>query len=199
MYAVTVPEPGYSKATLLVAIGSSAVAGLALGYAVAKRELAAAGKANKASRVPSNMTGGTTWRSGGSENSTPAATPRSRSRQDLGAGLKLVLLVRTDIPLSQSEVAEHAARAVLGSFKKLYKRRDVNLRPWEESGHRIKVLGVDSQNDMLLQQAAARALTIPTHTFAADRVNKPRTVMAIGPAPEEQLAHITGHLRELIR
>jgi hypothetical protein len=71
MYAVTVPEPGYSKATLLVAIGSSAVAGLALGYAVAKRELAAAGKANKASRVPSNLTGGTTWRSGGSENSTP--------------------------------------------------------------------------------------------------------------------------------
>lgn len=63
----------------------------------------------------------------------------------------------------------------------------------------MQVLGVDSQNDMLLQQAAARALTIPTHTFAADRVNKPRTVMAIGPAPEEQLAHITGHLRELIR
>jgi peptidyl-tRNA hydrolase len=60
------------------------------------------------------------------------------------------------------------------------------------------VLGVDSQQDMLLQQAAARALLIPTHTFAgADRVNKQRTVMAVGPAPAESLDHITGHLRDL--
>lgn len=56
---------------------------------------------------------------------------------------------------------------------------------------------MDSQNDMLLQQAAARALSLATHTFAGDRINKQRTVMAIGPAPPDILEHITGHLREL--
>lgn len=61
-----------------------------------------------------------------------------------------------------------------------------------------QVLGVESQHDMLLQQAAARALLIPTHTWAgADRANKQRTVMAVGPAPAESLDHIMGHLREL--
>jgi hypothetical protein len=70
-----------------------------------------------------------------------AATPRSLSRQDsaLGSGLKMVLLVRTDLSLSRPQVAEQAARAVLGAFKKQFKRRDPNLRLWEEGGHRIKV------------------------------------------------------------
>jgi hypothetical protein len=59
-----------------------------------------------------------------------------------------------------------------------------------------QVLGVSSQDDMLLQQAAARALAIPTHTFA-ERLNRQRNLMAIGPAPAEQLEQIMLHLQEL--
>jgi peptidyl-tRNA hydrolase len=62
----------------------------------------------------------------------------------------------------------------------------------------MQVFGVDSQGDMLLQQAAARALTLPTHTFAGSgRMTKERTVMAIGPGSAEVVDQITGHLREL--
>lgn len=39
------------------------------------------------------------------------------------------------------ELAEQSARTVLGLFKKQHKRRDPNLRPWEEGGSRIKVGG----------------------------------------------------------
>lgn len=72
-----------------------------------------------------------------------AATPRSQSvngdRGGGGGGLRLALLVRTDVALSRAELAEHAARTVLGQFKKQHKRRDPHLRPWEEGGHRMQV------------------------------------------------------------
>ena len=57
-----------------------------------------------------------------------------------------------------------------------------------------QVLAVTSGDDMLLQQAAARAMAIPTHTYAGDREAKQRSVMAVGPAPLEQLEQITAHL-----
>lgn len=194
---------GYSTAALLLAAGSSALAGLALGYTLAKRELAAAAGARNGSRSPNKLRYGVRLSSygGGSADSTPAATPRSLSRQDSAlspGGLRMVLLVRTDLGLSRQEVAEQAARAVLGIFKKQFKRRDPNLRPWEEAGHRIKVLGVGSQADMLQQQAAARSLAIPTHTFAgSDRALKQRTVMVVGPAPADTLEQMTGHFKAL--
>lgn len=45
-------------------------------------------------------------------------------------------LIQPALPCSQ------AARVVLGQFKKQHKRRDPNLRPWEEGGHRMQVLSV---------------------------------------------------------
>ena len=82
---------------------------------------------------------------------------------------------------------------VLGQFKKQHKRRDPNLRPWEEGGHRMQVLAVGSQADMLAHQAAARGLALPTHTYATlskDQGRGQRSVMAIGPAPAELLDQV---------
>lgn len=158
----------------------------------------------------------------------------------------MLLLVRTDVPMSRPELAAQAARTVLGQFKKQYKRRDQHLRAWEEAGHTIQVcgwgcgwacawrggiwpctnrgaylpachvhslaqlppfapplssslplnlpqvLGCPSQHDMLVQQAAARGAALPTHTFAAmtKEGRGQRSVMAIGPAPAEQLEQV---------
>lgn len=41
--------------------------------------------------------------------------------------------------MSRAELAEQAARVVLGQFKKCHKRRDPALRAWEEGGHRMQV------------------------------------------------------------
>lgn len=61
-----------------------------------------------------------------------------------------------------------------------------------------QVVAVASQEDMLAKQAAARSQAIPTHTFAgADRVNKVRTIMAIGPVPQDQLEFIVAALPDL--
>lgn len=168
-------QNGYSGGVLLLAAGSSALAGLALGYALAKKQL---NDSKGGRRSPPKLFYGARLGGSDSAESTPgaialppcslpqqgtplqaaclqdcfnvrrlapatlaAATPRSLSRQDsaLGSGLKMVLLVRTDLSLSRPQVAEQAARAVLGAFKKQFKRRDPNLRLWEEGGHRIKV------------------------------------------------------------
>ena len=45
--------------------------------------------------------------------------------------------------------------------------------------------------------AAARGLLVPTHTFAGVRGQKERSMMAVGPAPNELLAQATAGLREL--
>lgn len=95
--------------------------------------------------------------------------------------------------MGRAELAQHAARVVLGQFKKCHKRRDPGLHAWEEGGHAMRVLGVGSQADMLLVQAAARTRAIPTHTFAGmskEEGRGQRTVMAVGPAPADQLDEV---------
>ncbi|PSC67208.1 peptidyl-tRNA hydrolase 2 [Micractinium conductrix] len=172
-------------APLLLAATGSGLLGLALGWRLAQQQ-AKQQRRSKPRLVYGAKLG-------------PAATPRSVPPAPAhGAGLRMVLLVRTDAALTPKELAEQSARVMLGMFKKQYKRRDPNLRLWEEGGSRIKVIAAASQNDMLMQQSAARALAIPTHTYAgADRESKQRTVMVIGPAPSGQLEMITQNLPDL--
>jgi hypothetical protein len=174
---------GYSGGSLLLAAAGSCLLGVGLGYHVARRELAVVagkGAAPRNGRAVPKLHFGSGANGGGygSLDSTPAATPRSLSRSDIagGSGLRMVLLMRTDVALvrgpcqhcccgkyappfvpsqsnrpspfpcccrlqSKQEVAEQASRTVLGMFKKQYKRRDPNLRGWEEGGHQMKVRG----------------------------------------------------------
>lgn len=68
----------------------------------------------------------------------------------------------------------------------------------EAGGEPLDVLGVPSEQDMLLVQQAARAMAVPTHTFAGrDAARKQRTVMVVGPADAEVLKSFTPHLRLL--
>lgn len=192
----------WSTLHLLLAAGSGLGLGLTLGYKLSSSGRAAPRK----SRVPKLTYGArlapvaATASSAGSADSTPAATPRCLSREDSarGEGLRMLLLVRTDAALTPKELAEQSARVVLGLFKKQFKRRDPNLRLWEEGGHRIRVVAVESQSEIMSKQLAARERAIATHTFAGnDRVNKMRTVMAIGPAPAEVMDEIVHTLQPL--
>ncbi|KAI7837654.1 hypothetical protein COHA_008516 [Chlorella ohadii] len=189
------PSSGYSAAALAAAACSSLALGALVGYRLGRAQTR--GRSAAAPR----------WRRSGSDSdeSTPAATPRSVSRTDSarggGSGLCLALLVRADMPMSRQELAQQAARVVLGQFKKQHKRRDPNLRPWEEGGHRMQVLAVGSQGEMLEHQAAARGLALPTHTYATlskEQGRGQRSVMAVGPAPAELLDQVTGKLPDLL-
>lgn len=195
MAAEATSSSGYSAAALAAAACSSLALGALVGY-----------RLGQASRRGPSAAKPRLWRCSGSDSdeSTPAATPRSVSRTDSargGNGLYLALLVRADMPMSRQDLAEQAARVVLGQFKKQHKRRDPNLRPWEEGGHRMQVLAVGSQGDMLAHQAAARGLALPTHTYATlskEQGRGQRSVMAIGPAPAELLDQVTAKLPELL-
>ena len=60
------------------------------------------------------------------------------------------------------------------------------------------MLAVPSEQDMMLVQQAARALALPTHTFAGrDTTRKQRTVMVVGPADAEVLQTFTLQLKRL--
>ena len=99
-------QGGYSGGSLLLAAAGSCLLGIGLGYHVAKRELAVVAGKGAAPRngraVPRlHLGGGANGGGYGSLDSTPSATPRSLSRSDIaaGSGLRMVLLMRTDVPL----------------------------------------------------------------------------------------------------
>lgn len=130
-------------------------------------------------------------------------TPRTRSVEDFAGepaalNVKMAVIVRQDVPMAATRIVQHAAWTVLGMFKKLYKRRDPLLKSWDMGGERLEVLLAPSEDELMEVQAKARALGLPTHTFAGrDRSRKQRTVMAIGPTDAATLQQVTGHLKEL--
>lgn len=91
-----------SNWNLLLAAGSAGVLGFALGYKLAMRN--ASGRAGGRRRGPKLVYGarlGPAASGNDSTDSTPAATPRCLSREDSarGSGLRMALLVRTDLAL----------------------------------------------------------------------------------------------------
>lgn len=118
---------------------------------------------------------------------------------------KMALLVRTDLKMDRGKAATQAAHAAVGAFKKLHKRRDPNLRPWEETGSNKVCLRVDTEEEFNSLLARSRAAGLPVHVVvdvvrssaAPDRHSNPRTVMAVGPAPAEMVTAVTGHLKLL--
>ena len=109
-------DGGYSGRSLLLAAAGSCLLGVGLGYHVAKRELAlVAGKgaAPRNGRAVPKLQFGANGGGYGSLDSTPSATPRSLSRNDsaAGSGLRMVLLVRTDVPLVRAPPANTAGAA----------------------------------------------------------------------------------------
>jgi hypothetical protein len=120
---------------------------------------------------------------------------------------RLAVIVRADELEDAGELVAHAALTVLGQFKKLYKRRDPNLKLWEGGGQRIEVRIASSESVLVAVQEAARASGISTHTFAGKfptgddtsgkiTQGKERRLMVIGPSSKEKVLHVVGRLEQ---
>ncbi|CAA6658727.1 unnamed protein product [Spirodela intermedia] len=119
---------------------------------------------------------------------------------DILEDFKMVLVVRNDLKMGKGKIAAQCSHATLGLYKKLHHRAPKALRRWEMCGQVKVVLKSESEEDLLLLQARAKSLKLPTHiTIDAGRTQiapNSRTVMAIlGPA--DMVNDVTGGLKLL--
>lgn len=197
----------HSTATLAVCTAAGFGSGLYLGYLLWARADRDHSRSGPTLAEVAALTSSTLARDGSAAEGAPASSGGlgggGRAPGALGPvshplGLRMAVLVRQDVDLPPWRVVEHAVWAVLGMWKKLYKRGDPAIQAWDRGGARLDVLGAPVEDDLLLVQSAARSLALPTHTFAGrDPSHKERSVMAIGPADSEVLREITGHLKRL--
>lgn len=113
--------------------------------------------------------------------------------------LRMAVVLRTDLPsMNEAHMTRGVAWTMLGMFKKLWKRRDEYLKAWDLHGRSLLVLGAASEEALLNAQAAARRISLPTHTYAGvPGQPKERSVMVVGPASERLLRETLPELQIL--
>ncbi|EDO07267.2 putative peptidyl-tRNA hydrolase 2 mitochondrial precursor [Babesia bovis T2Bo] len=120
---------------------------------------------------------------------------------DDDSDIKLVLCVRTDLEMGKGKIAAQCGHAALGAYIDSINRKNPYLNEWMNQGQKKVVLKVKSKEDMAELKRSAAAAHINYHiTCDAGRTQIPAgsyTVIAIGPAPENVVNKITGHLKLL--
>ena len=109
---------------------------------------------------------------------------------------KQVILIRKDLKMSKGKMSAQAAHASTDALLKSHKD-DINA--WKNQGMKKVILSVDTEKDLLkLRQDAEDAGLIVAIIADAGRTElAPGTVTAvgIGPADEEKIDKVTGHLK----
>jgi len=108
---------------------------------------------------------------------------------------KQVIVIRTDIKMSKGKTAAQASHASVDCILKA-DREDV--KAWRSQGMKKVVLKAGSKEELykLKQDAQDAGLVTGLITDAGETELEPGTVtcLGIGPAPEEKIDKITGHL-----
>ena len=109
---------------------------------------------------------------------------------------KQVIIVRKDLKMSKGKMSAQSAHASTDALLKSHKD-DINA--WKNQGMKKVILGVDDEKELLkLRQDAEDAGLVVAIIADAGRTElAPGTVTAvgIGPADEEKIDKITGHLK----
>uniref|UniRef100_A0A2R5L7F2 peptidyl-tRNA hydrolase n=1 Tax=Ornithodoros turicata TaxID=34597 RepID=A0A2R5L7F2_9ACAR len=128
--------------------------------------------------------------------------PGSFVQEDEGAyggEYKLVLVVRNNVKMEKGKVAAQCSHASVVAYKQLLKRSPDILKIWEMHGQRKVVLKVSSEEEMmaLADKAISVGLTTSLIRDAGRTQIAPgtKTVLGIGPGPEDLIDSITKHLK----
>ncbi|KAF9243811.1 peptidyl-tRNA hydrolase, partial [Melanogaster broomeanus] len=118
---------------------------------------------------------------------------------------KLVLVVRTDLKMTQGKIA--AQHATLACYKALLKTNPQAscsaslVQHWERTGQAKIALRGSSEDELLELEAIAKSLNLCARSILdAGRTQiaaGSRTVLGIGPAPTDLINQVTGHLKLL--
>lgn len=110
-------------------------------------------------------------------------------------GCKLVLVVRKDLSMGVGKVASQCSHASIMAYKRSSK---VMLLKWNLSGQKKVVLGCPNEEALIKITEEARKHGLLTNIVkdAGHTQVHPNTttVLAVGPAKEEMINQVTGHL-----
>ena len=119
------------------------------------------------------------------------------------AGYKQVIVIRRDIKMGKGKAAAQAAHASCEAVMRVLSSGDPKwlrwLEEWRGSGQEKVVLRVESEEELIAiyNKALDKGLPCSLVVDAGKTQLKPgtKTAVAIGPAPEELIDEITGHLK----
>ena len=111
---------------------------------------------------------------------------------------KMVVVTRTDLHLSQGKLAAQVAHAAVACALETKKKNLKWFNRWQEEGGKKAVLKVDSVDDFFPLKDKAEKLDICTFIVVdAGHTEIPsgtKTVLGIGPAPNNLIDQVTGDL-----
>jgi len=118
---------------------------------------------------------------------------------NISGEMKLVLVVRNDLKMGKGKAAAQCAHASVMAYQQAAKRQPELLKLWQLSGQRKVVLKTEDPASLLAIQRESSIAGIITslvrdagHTQVAAGS---MTVLGVGPAPEELVDKVTGHLK----
>ncbi|KAJ8586828.1 peptidyl-tRNA hydrolase [Rhizopogon salebrosus TDB-379] len=113
----------------------------------------------------------------------------------------MVLIVRTDLKMTQGKIAAQCGHATLACYKALLRTNPELLQHWERTGQAKIALKGSSEDELLELEGIAKSLNLCARSILdAGRTQiaaGSRTVLGIGPAPVDLVNQVTGHLKLL--
>ena len=114
---------------------------------------------------------------------------------------KMVLVVRQDLKMGKGKIAAQCSHATLGCYKAALKGHKGAIKSWELNGQPKIALKCEDEEKLLALRDHARSLKVPFSLIRdAGRTQiapGSKTVLGVGPAPEDVVDKITGHLKLL--
>ena len=112
--------------------------------------------------------------------------------------MKMVLVVRTDLKMTKGKIAAQCGHAAVSAYKKAKRKDPRVLKSWESEGQRKIAVKVKDENELVTIMAMAQSVGLITALIQdAGRTQieaGSKTVVAVGPGPEEVIDKVTGHL-----
>ncbi|XP_055677162.1 probable peptidyl-tRNA hydrolase 2 [Lutzomyia longipalpis] len=114
---------------------------------------------------------------------------------------KMILVVRNDLKMGKGKIAAQCGHAAVGAFQSAMRKIPHIVRRWENSGCAKIAVKVESEEELMQIRHRANALQLSTCLIRdAGRTQiepNTKTVLAIGPAPCQEVDKVTGHLKLL--
>ena len=111
---------------------------------------------------------------------------------------KMVIVTRTNLHLSPGKLAAQVAHAAVTCALETKKKRPKWFNKWQEEGGKKAVVKVDNEDDFLPLKEKAEKLDIFAFIVTdAGHTEIPagtKTVLGIGPAPDNLIDQVTGDL-----